>query len=330
MKRLFPLILLTSLFLSCEKENAEGPNGAPDPAPVVQSAQTYGVMVEEDIEYAQGLSHQSLNSEASTVLSLKLDAYLPNNNEENRPVFMFIHGGGFKGGSKQGGNIGALATHFTSRGWVFFSIDYRLMDDKGTVPQAWADHTDALPSELVAQSLAMYPAHRDAKAALRWIVANAATYKINTDYITVGGGSAGAITAITLGISELEDFRDEIDQSQDPTLSSTTLDQSYQIHTIVDFWGSKVALDALQAVYGHQRFDRNDPPLFIAHGTQDPTVDFSNAEELKAIYEVYDLPLAYYPLEGEGHSAWNATVDGKRLEELAFSFIVEQQGLTVE
>ncbi|MEM7511297.1 MAG: alpha/beta hydrolase, partial [Bacteroidota bacterium] len=180
------------------------------------------------------------------------------------------------------------------------------------------------------QFLAIYPAHRDAKAALRWLVANAATYNINTDYITIGGGSAGAITAISLGISNEEDFRDELTTSQDPTLSSTSLNQSYKIQTIVDFWGSKVGLDIIEDIYGHQRFDANDPPLYIAHGTEDPTVLFSEGEALKAIYDSLGLPIAYYPLEGAGHGAWNATVDGKRLEELAFDFIVEQQALTVE
>ena len=33
---------------------------------------------------------------------------------------------------------------------------------------------------------------QDSKAALRWIIANSNIYKINTDYITVGGNSAGS------------------------------------------------------------------------------------------------------------------------------------------
>ena len=103
------------------------------------------------------------------------------------------------------------------------------------------------------------------------------------DYITVGGGSAGAVTAITLGISEPQDFRDEIPLDTDSTLSTTNLDQSYHIKTIVDFWRSKAALDAYEQVFGPNRFDSNDPALFIAHGTADPTVLFSSATDLQAI-----------------------------------------------
>ena len=74
---------------------------------------------------------------------------------------------------------------------LFISIDYRLKNDKGTVPEAWADYASRVPSGNASQFLSIYPAQRDAKAAMRWMVANAALYNINTDYITVGGGSAG-------------------------------------------------------------------------------------------------------------------------------------------
>ena len=85
----------------------------------------------------------------------------------------------------------------------------------------------------------MYAAQRDAKAALRWMVANASTYGINPDYITVGGASAGAITTIALGISNPEDFRDEISVDEDATLSTTNLDEAYTVQSMVYFTGFK-------------------------------------------------------------------------------------------
>ncbi|NQZ78436.1 MAG: carboxylesterase family protein, partial [Ekhidna sp.] len=236
--------------------------------PTVSINSTFEVSLEEDIVYAEGLSHETLNSANHTTMPLRLDIYTPDNDAENRPLFVFIHGGAFIGGSKQQAQIIDLAHYFASRGWVFISINYRLRGDIGTVPDEWVDYAiNNLPSEGISQFLAMYPAHRDAKAAMRWIIANSDRYKIDEDYITVGGGSAGAITAITLGISNPKDYTNEIDSNQDPTLSTTNLDRTYQIKTIVDFWGSKVGLDALEAVYGFDRFDSNDPPLFIAHGT---------------------------------------------------------------
>lgn len=328
MKKVFQIIALTLLVISCNKDD----DGViQNDNPIVKSTSTYSVIIEEDITYAKGLRHESLNSAASMEMDLKLDVYFPDNSIENRPLYFFIHGGGFNGGTKQKPEIVEYGNYYAARGWVFISIDYRVQGDFGTIPQEWLDFAMTnIPATGQDQFIAIYPAHRDAKAALRWAVANADTYNIDTDFIAVGGASAGAITAITLGISEPEDFRDEINISQDPTLNTTNLEQTYQIQTIVDYWGSKSALNALEEVYGHQRFDANDPPLFIAHGTEDPAVPFSSAEDLKAIYETNGIPLAYYPAEGLGHGIWNVQFEDKRLEELVFDFLVEQQELNVE
>ncbi len=329
-RRLVNIVVIVVLIMACKTSDDLPSTNPQNSTPEVMANSTYDVVLEEDVVYAEGLSHNSLNSSDYTIMPLMLDVYTPNNTLENRPAFMFIHGGAFIGGSKQQEEVLHLADYYTSRGWVFISVDYRLQRDKGTVPQEWADYSTNVPSGDSSQFLAIYPAQRDAKAAMRWLVANAEKYHINTDYITVGGGSAGAVTAIALGISNQEDFRDEISRDLDPTLAGTNLDQTYKIQTIINFWGSKVALDILELLYDYQRFDSNDPPLFIAHGTEDPTVPFSNAEDLKTIYDNTKIPLAYYPFEGYGHGTWNATVDNKRIEELAFEFIVEQQGLVIK
>lgn len=317
--------LLTFIVFVCITVNAQN-----EKTPIVHATETFTVAPTYDVVYAQGLSHENLNSESSNVMPLKLDIYTPDNNNKNRPVFLFIHGGGFRGGSKQQKQIIHWANYFTARGWVFISANYRLKKHNGTIPQKWIDFTSNLPKEQAPQFLAVYPAIRDAKAAMRWVVANAEKYHINTDYITVGGGSAGAITAIGIGVSEPEDYRDELSTEEDSTLESTNLDQEYQVKTIIDLWGSNVALRILNQMYGKQRFNSNMPPLLVAHGTLDPTVKFSDAENLKMVYEKYNVPLAFYPIEGKKHGAWGAKVNGKSLEELSFDFIVEQQNLKVK
>lgn len=323
-------IYILIVFSSCSKDDETITPVLDNGNPIVKSSSTYDVNFDEDLVYAQGLSHQSINSSNATPIPLKLDIYYPENNSTNRPVYLFIHGGGFTMGDKQDAFLPDIANYYASRGWVFISINYRLRDDFGTVPQEWLDFANTLPSNARSIIIAQYPPMRDAKAAMRWVIANAATYNINTDFITVGGGSAGAMTAITTGISEPEDYRDELSVTQDPTLSTTNLNQNFKVETIIDFWGSKANLDVFELVYGNQRFDSNDPSMLIVHGTNDTTVPFSNAVDLKTICETNSIPHAFYPLQGQGHSAWNATVNGKSLEELAFDFIVEQQELNVE
>lgn len=298
--------------------------------PVIKHNATYDVLFEADIVYAQGLSHESWNSANSTAIPLKLDVYTPDNDNANRPLFMFIHGGAFEFGSKQQFAIRNIAQYYASRGWVFVSIDYRLKGDFGTVPNEWASFAATLPIEFEGSVNAMYPAQRDAKAALRWLISNKDVYQINTDYITVGGASAGANTAKTIAVSNLNDFTNEISLSEDPTLSSTNLDKTYEIETIVDFWGGQGVTDAYFEVYNRDLFDSNDPVLYKAHGTNDFTVPFSSALELQQIYQNIGVTMKLDTLVGVGHGNFNATLNGKRLEELAFDFIVEQQGLLVE
>ena len=302
-----------------------------DNVPEVTCDSTYAVIVESDITYAEGLSHDDTSPTTFTI-PLKLDVYRPDNDSENRPVYMFVHGGAFTGGSKTQAAIVDQANYFASRGWVFVSIDYRLTGDLGTiftgiVPQEWLDAAELTTQ--ARQLMAMYMAQRDSKAALRWIMTNADNYNINTDFITVGGGSAGATTAVTLGISSLEDFRDEISLTDDPTLATTNLDQTYEIQSIVDHWGSDTALEVHEIIYGTHRFDTNDPPLFIAHGTEDPTVLFSEAEELVALYDSTGVHVELNTLVGRGHGPWGATLNGQSLADLAFNFLVEQQGLII-
>lgn len=101
--------------------------------PIVTDEPRYLVLVDDDITYAEGLSHNTSSTKPFAV-PLKLDVYYPNNDSTNRPVFMFIHGGGFTGGSKTKPEIVDMASYYASRGWVFVSIDYRTAEELVTIP----------------------------------------------------------------------------------------------------------------------------------------------------------------------------------------------------
>ena len=349
-KSAFVTLFVVLLFTACSKEDPIAPENE---APVVKSEAAYSVLLDEDIAYADGLSHD----QSSTIpfpISMYLDVYHPDNNSDNRPVFMFIHGGGFKGGIKHKPEIVEMANYYASRGWVFISIDYRTTEElgniqgktreeviayyKGVAPPEWIEHA-MLGAETVKQfqqATAMYLAQRDAKAALRWIVANANTYNINRDFITVGGASAGAISTVALGISNPEDFRDEITVSDDPTLSTTNLNETYDVRSMVYFWGSNIKLDVFEAIYNLDRYDPSDPELFLGHGTAtDPVTPYEEALELQGIYNdlgIHNKLVTLLQPNGDpaGHGAWDAIVDGKGLSELTFDFLAERQKLNVE
>ena len=354
MNKITYLTILTFLtFIGC---NDDEPVTTDDGVPAVKAEATYDVITEENITFANGLAHDDTSTTPSEI-PLLLDVYSPDNESMNRPVFMFIHGGGFTGGIKHKPEIVEMGIYFASRGWVFVSIDYRTTEELGTIegmtpeeliayykgiaPQEWIENAlaGAQAPDQVQQATAMYLAQRDAKSALRWIVANGETYNINTDYITVGGASAGSITTIALGISNPEDFRDEISIEDDPTLPTTNLDESYEVRSMVYFWGSNIKLDVYEVVYNLQQYDRydvNDPELFMAHGTApDPVTPYEEALELQSIYDSLGIHNTLSTLtkpNGEpiGHGAWNGVLDSKGLFELTFDFLVERQNLNVE
>ena len=118
------VLLVATLSLSGCLRNGKGGEGEAgpeyDPGP-------YGVLTYEDLVYASGLAHTATSSEAEPV-SLKLDVYCPDTNSTDRPVLMFIHGGGFKG---------ALSTNPKSWRWEVFRLPWlgvclhRLQDCRG-------------------------------------------------------------------------------------------------------------------------------------------------------------------------------------------------------
>ncbi len=330
MKQFIKIVILLIFLSACEKEetaNTNIPNSM-----TVKSSPTYTVVVDQNIKYGEGLSHQTFNSASYSTIDLKLDIYKPANNTKKKPAILLIHGGGFTGGDKSDLNIVNLANYFASRGWVALSINYRLQSNKGTVPTEWIQYTqNSVPLLEQSQFLALYPAHRDAKAALRWLIANANQYNIDVNYITVGGGSAGAIIATTLGITNTIDFTNEISITNDPSLASTNLNSNnYTIKTILDFWGSGVAVTANNTIYGYNRYDPTDAPIMISHGTNDQTVPYTEALALRDNYTTTGVKYELYTLENRGHGPWDAIVNGKSLGELSFDFIVQQQNIIVE
>lgn len=133
------------------------------------SAQSTGsVQTQNDVVYAV---HDGV--------SLHGDLYLPMSAGPH-PAMLFIHGGGFRGGSKAGYGT-TWGPYLAARGYVVFAIDYRLSSPNQT---NW-------PQALL-----------DCKAALQYLRGNATMLGVAPDRIGVGGDSAGASLAALLGVTQ--------------------------------------------------------------------------------------------------------------------------------
>lgn len=116
----------------------------------------------------------------------RLDVYLPDQGDGPFPVIVSIHGGAFMGCDKADMQVLPMLEGLP-RGYAVVAINYRL---------SWEAKFPALV--------------QDAKAAIRWIRANAPRYGFDANRIAAWGGSAGGYQATMLGVSagvpELDDL----------------------------------------------------------------------------------------------------------------------------
>ncbi len=190
--------------------------------------------------------------------SLLLDVYFPKSSADQlteRPLVLMIHGGGFLAGNKNDRKIECLA--LAQRGYVAATMNYRLGWNTG------------IPSD---QVVAMYRAHQDAHAALRFLTFNQGNYGIDTNWMFVGGSSAGAITSNNVVYTDQSEWNAYYPGIETTLGSIDTSGNSYtntfELNGIFNNWGA-VPLGAMQ-------MDEMIPQIAF-HGELDPTVDIDTA-----------------------------------------------------
>jgi len=225
---------------------------------------------------------------------LKLDLYLP-----AKPVtsglLVFVHGGAWRGGSKDG-----VPKVFPDNGITTASVEFRQSTE------------------------ARFPAQiHDIKAAIRFLRHKAITYGYDAQRIVIMGSSSGghlaALTGVTNGNAELEGRVGDY------------LQQSSNVQAIVDYYGAtnlttilaqstpfglNVRKPALELLLGTEpeknielaklaspvfHVDKNDPPILIFHGEQDPQMPISQSHELAGAYKKYNLDVLFDVVYGAAH-----------------------------
>lgn len=250
----------------------------------------------------------------------KLDLYLPEQGE-NRPLLIWIHGGAFRMGSKEGSSDDLLPFDYLARGYALASINYRL-----------SQH-------------AIFPAQiEDCKAAVRWLRAHAAPFKLDPDCFLAWGPSAGGHLVTMLGTAgHVTEF--EVGEN---------LHVSSRVQAVVDFFGPTdfLQMDAQRLPDGqiHDAPDSpeselvggpiqenkekvaranpityvtNDaPPFLIVHGDQDPLVPYQQSVLLVEALQKVGVDVTFYTVEGAGHGCFT----DPRLPELTKAFLAKHAG----
>jgi acetyl esterase/lipase len=216
--------------------------------------------------------------------SLRLDLFLPKERRgEPVPGLIFIHGGGWRGGtSKQFWRHAArLASHL---GWPGICVTYRFAPEH------------RFPAQL-----------EDVRDALRWFRTQAAEYGVDPERIGTVGGSAGGHLAALLGTTE--DVRDGISAKVQAVVAcngvfdlETHLTQS-ATGAVQGLTGGdpEVARDASPVTH----VDVSSAPMLLLHGTADVTVPFDQAERMRRRLQEAGVRAELRPAKGAAHGYFN-------------------------
>lgn len=132
MKKLFPIILFMIFFITSCGGDDEAETSS------VSLTEKYQVNRSEGIPYAQALVGDWYDRSDLSAITLRADVYEPiGASVQGRPVMLYLHGGGFSAGGRADGASVNTSFYFASRGWVVFSIDYRLVAEPSLIPADW-------------------------------------------------------------------------------------------------------------------------------------------------------------------------------------------------
>jgi acetyl esterase/lipase len=228
-------------------------------------------------------------------ISLKLDLYVPAH-VKSPPVVVWVHGGAWRGGSKNSPSILPL----TEKGFAVASVDYRL------------------------SPVAQFPAQiHDIKGAIRYLRGTAKEHGFSAEKIAISGGSAGGHLAALVGVTNrVEELEGDVGSFHA---------QSSDVQAIVVFYGASnlttilaqstphgvnMRVPALELLLGGQpesksdlarlaspvfHVDKYDPPLLWYHGDQDPQMPVNQALEMLGAYKKLGLDVTFEPVFGGGH-----------------------------
>lgn len=217
---------------------------------------------------------------------LKMDLYRPDN--PNGAAVLFIHGGGWTSGSKNGGSGSEMWPELLGRGYLVASIDYRLAPEH------------PFPAQM-----------EDVTCAVLYLKHNAADLGIDPDRIGAYGGSAGGHLASLLGTTGGQGYEGGITSLNaevaavvdlfGPTDLTVEFDgASERIITTVfgaSDRGSKVLVQASPV----HNVSADDPPFLIIHGELDELVPI---EQGRALYEALvsaGVDVEFVPVKNASH-----------------------------
>jgi len=224
----------------------------------------------------------------------KLDLYERRDVPDAQPTLIYIHGGGWTGGTKEAGFNKVLP--YLEMGWNVVNVEYRL----ARVSEAPAAVEDCL-------------------CALRWVAANAKAHHIDVNRLVLTGDSAGGHLALTTGmIPESAGLDRECPGVPLPKVAAIVdwygitdvndlLDGPNLRNYAVQWLGSSPARAETAKRLSPLEYVRPGvPPVLMIHGDADPTVPYQHSIRLKAALDKAGVPNDFFTVPGGKHGGFSA------------------------
>jgi len=179
----------------------------------------------------------------------QFDLYEPrSDNTAKRPLIIWLHGGGFKFGSKNARGIKLWSETFAKRGYVCAALNYRLSKKNPLF-------------NFIELKKSCYEAVQSVEEAVAYFKKNHALYRIDATRIILAGNSAGAMIALQAVYSSHAELAASAQMGGAGLLSNKH--NPAGIAAVINFWGGLFNIEWLQNAR---------VPIFSAYGTNDKVV----------------------------------------------------------
>jgi acetyl esterase/lipase len=250
---------------------------------------------------------------------LPLDLYIPEKSKQALPLVIWIHGGGWRSGSKANPR---KALSLLKHGYAVASVEYRLSGE------------------------AIFPAAiEDCKAAVSFLRLNAAKYNLDPNRFGAWGSSAGGHLVALLGTTnDVSDFNThDVCKQASPAVQAvcnwfgptdflrmndfkSRIDHDSPSSPESKFIGGSIQKNKQQVARANPitYVSKSDPPMLIMHGDVDQLVPFNQSELLIAALRKQKVESTLYKVKRGDHGFGGAVDKPEKLFKLVVNFFDKQ------
>jgi acetyl esterase/lipase len=231
----------------------------------------------DTVELRQGIAFTEPGVDA-----LHLDLFLPRQLPSGARGVIYIHGGGWRGGTRR--QFWRQAAHLATLGCVGICSEYRLTPE----------HT--YPKQLA-----------DAQAAVRWLRRHASELGVDPGRLGAVGGSAGGHLAALLGTTERV-----VDGVSSRVQAVVAFNGVFDLSSGLSAGAEGPVLALLGGDAGRARdaspfwcADATAAPTLLLHGDGDATVPYTQSVAFRDRLRALGVPVHLYTEPGAGHGFFN-------------------------